>query len=155
MYQKLVSIAMCTYNGEKYIEEQIESILNQSYKNLEIIICDDNSTDNTTKLIESYIKVDSRIKIFRNKQNLGFIKNFEKAISLCNGEYIALSDQDDIWKLNKIELYLKKIKDNILIYSDLDMIDENGNLIGKNFARGKDNLCKGKCNLALLYKIFL
>jgi len=130
---KIVSIAMATYNGEKFLKEQLDSILNQTYKNLELIICDDCSTDNTINIIKDFQKKDRRIKLYQNKQQLGVLKNFEKAISLCSGEYIAISDQDDIWVANKIEIMLSEIEENILIYHDDLLIDRSGNLIHNSF----------------------
>ena len=150
MQNKLVSIAMCTYNGERYIKEQLESILNQTYSNLEIIISDDCSNDATIDIIKHYQKADSRIKLFINKQNLGFVKNFENVISLCNGEYIALADQDDIWKKNKIEKFILEIKDNILIYSDAILIDDKSRKTDLQLIRPHNLLCKGKCSKSLL-----
>jgi len=132
--EKLVSIAIATYKGEKYIKEQIESILNQTYKNLEIIICDDNSTDNTFNILKEYAKKDKRIKLYKNKQNLGYVKNFEKAISLCHGDYIALSDQDDIWLKEKIKILLDNIGNFDLIHSDTYLIDENGEILHKSYS---------------------
>ncbi len=129
-----VSIAMATYNGEKFIEEQIESLLNQTYVNIEIIICDDCSTDNTFQILQDYAKKDSRIKLFKNKRNLGYVKNFEKAISLCNGDYIALSDQDDIWLEKKIEILLKNIGNYDLIHSDAYLINENEKILNKSYS---------------------
>jgi glycosyltransferase involved in cell wall biosynthesis len=152
---KLVSIAMCTYNGERFLQEQLDSILNQSYTNLEIIICDDCSKDNTINIIKKYQKIDHRIILCQNKTNLGFSKNFEKAISLCKGEFIALCDQDDIWKLNKIEKFIAEIGSNVLIYSDAILIDEISNETGKELIRTKQNLCKGQCNIALLLTNFV
>lgn len=130
---KLVSIAMTTYNGEKFIKKQLDSIINQTYKNLEIIICDDGSTDKTIDIIKEYQKKDKRIKLYINEKNLGFSKNFEKAISLCKGDYIALSDQDDIWELDKIETMVKNINDAILVYGDEKLIDEKDNIIADSF----------------------
>lgn len=118
---------MTTYNGEKYLPKQLDSILNQTIKNFELIICDDCSKDNTWKVLEEYSKEDSRIKIFRNEKNLGFIKNFEKAISLCNGEYIALSDQDDIWKENHLEILMNNLRDSTGVVGNAEIIDSNGN----------------------------
>ena len=91
----MISIAMATYNGEKNIKEQIESILNQTLKEFELIICDDASTDNTVPILTSFAEKDKRIKILKNEQNLGFKKNFEKILFHCTGEYIAFCDQDD------------------------------------------------------------
>ncbi len=131
---KQVSIAMATYNGEIFIKEQIKSLLNQTYANIEIIICDDCSTDNTFQILQDYSKKDNRIKLFKNQKNLGYVKNFEKAISLCNGEYIALSDQDDIWLEKKIEILLNDIGNFDLIHSDAYLIDENGEILHKSYS---------------------
>ena len=118
---------MCTYNGEKYLEKQIDSIINQTYNNIELIIVDDCSSDTTVSIIKNYQKNYSFIKLFENELNLGFIKNFEKAISLCSGDYIALSDQDDVWKNNKLEVLFKGLNKNesFLVYSDADLVDHN------------------------------
>jgi glycosyltransferase involved in cell wall biosynthesis len=105
---KLVSIALCTYNGERFLDEQLKSILQQSYRELEVVIIDDCSTDASVEIIKSYAETDERIIYSINESNLGFNKNFEKAISFCKGEYIAIADQDDIWELNKIELMLQE-----------------------------------------------
>ena len=85
----LISIAMCTYNGERFLNEQISSILEQTYRNFELVIVDDNSKDNTINIIKEYQSKDNRIKLFQNNKNIGFLKNFEKAISLCRGDFIA------------------------------------------------------------------
>lgn len=111
----MVSIALATYNGEQYLKEQLDSILEQSYTDIEIIVCDDCSTDSTQKILEEYQKKDSRFKFYINERNLGFKKNFEKCISLCNGKYIALSDQDDVWTKDHIERLVSKIGENDLI----------------------------------------
>lgn len=119
----LVSIAMATYNGEKYIREQLDSIIAQSYNNIEIIIVDDCSTDNTPNIIKNYS--DNRITLIEGKKNIGCTATFEKAIKLCQGEYIALCDQDDIWHKNKIEILLRAIQGKSLVYSDYEFIDKN------------------------------
>lgn len=99
-----ISIAMATYNGEKYIKEQIDSILKQINKNDEIIISDDGSTDKTIEIIKKY--KDKRIKIINGPQK-GVKQNFANSISNCHGKYIFLADQDDIWMPNKVESVLK------------------------------------------------
>lgn len=134
MEKKLVSIAIATYNGEKYLRKQLESIYNQSYKNIEVIVCDDCSTDKTIEILREYEKKYG-LKIFINEFNLGYVKNFEKAISLCNGNYIALSDQDDIWLEEKIEILIKEIGNNLLIHSDCELIDDNDNIIQKSWKK--------------------
>ncbi|MGI8581842.1 MAG: glycosyltransferase [Chitinophagaceae bacterium] len=112
MIRTLISVVMCTYNGSKFIDEQIESILNQDYSNIELIILDDNSTDGTWQMLNSWRKKDLRIKIYRNEYNVGYNKNFEKAIQLANGEFIALSDQDDIWMPQKISKLVNAFQDD-------------------------------------------
>jgi glycosyltransferase involved in cell wall biosynthesis len=125
MKNDLISIAMATYNGEKYLRLQLDSIISQTHQNFEVIICDDCSTDDTTAILREYAKRDKRIKIFCNTENLGLVKNFEKALSFCSGEYIALADQDDIWLPEKLEVLLSKIGINDLICSSYTIIDEN------------------------------
>lgn len=126
----MISIAMATYNGEKYLHEQIDSILRQTIKPNEIVICDDFSTDNTWVILQQYAGMDPRFRIYRNDQNLGFCKNFEKAISLCKGDYIALSDQDDIWMDNHIELLLNGMGNKIMSCGNALLVDEDGNSLG-------------------------
>ena len=113
----------------KELKKQIESILNQTYKNIEIIICDDGSTDDTINILNEFVNKYSFIHLYINEQKLGFVKNFEKAISLCNGDYIALSDQDDIWFTNKLEVCMNNIKDKDVICSSKTTIDENDNIL--------------------------
>ena len=99
----LVSIALCTYNGEKFLHQQIDSLLAQTYTNIEIVAVDDASADSTRTILEEKARKDNRFRFFINDSNLGYNRNFEKSISLCNGAYVAISDQDDIWEFNKIE----------------------------------------------------
>jgi glycosyltransferase involved in cell wall biosynthesis len=117
---------MCSYNGEKFIGRQLDSILAQTYRNLELIIVDDCSTDGTFNIISGYAKKDDRIKCFKNEVNLGFNKNFERAIKLTTGEFIAISDQDDIWLPQKIESLLNNIGDRWLIFSNSSLINDEG-----------------------------
>lgn len=124
--EPLISIALCTYNGERFLENQLNSILNQTYQNLEIIVVDDKSLDGTMKILRSFESEFKKITVYQNELNIGYGKNFEKAISLSNGDYIALSDQDDIWEENKISRQLECIKDNILNYHNSEFIDEYG-----------------------------
>ena len=121
----MISIAMTSFNGEKYIQAQIDSILSQTIKDFEFIICDDCSTDNTREILNEYSKNDKRVRLFFNETNLGFKKNFEKAISLCKGDYVALSDQDDIWLPNHLEVLQKIIGTADIACADAELIDEN------------------------------
>lgn len=129
------SIAMCTYNGARYLPEQLESIAAQTQPPVELVICDDGSSDDTVSLISNYSKsVGFPVRFFSNKQNLGPAKNFEKAIRLCEGEIIILSDQDDIWMPSKIEIILEAFAshpDAVYVFSNADMVDEKGNPIGR------------------------
>jgi glycosyltransferase involved in cell wall biosynthesis len=114
----LVSVVMCTYNGEIFLPLQLDTIINQSYTNLEIIIVDDCSADKTKNIVDAYRAKDRRIKFYSNETNLGYNKNFEKACTIATGEYIAICDQDDVWALHKIETMLSTWNDNsIFIYS--------------------------------------
>lgn len=122
----MISIAMTTYNGEKYLKEQLDSILSQSYDDFELIICDDCSKDDTRKILSEYKNKDNRIKIEFNEKNLGFIKNFDKAIRLCSGDFIAMSDQDDVWTENHLEILLNNIGNHYLICSNAELVDSDG-----------------------------
>jgi len=122
-----VSIVMGTYNGAQYLTEQIESILNQTHHNLEVIIYDDGSKDQTVKILEEYSTKDSRLTFRKNPEQLGIITNFYTLIEATTGDYIAISDQDDRWELDKIERLVANIGDHSLIYSDSNLIDQNGN----------------------------
>ncbi|MCF7914649.1 MAG: glycosyltransferase family 2 protein [Spirochaetaceae bacterium] len=128
-----ISVALCTYNGEKYIENQLESILKQTCPIDELIIVDDCSSDSTINKIRKI--EDSRIKLVRNNENLGYVKNFEKAINLCSNEIIFLSDQDDIWALNKVEEIKQVFKINEkakVVYSDAIIIDKYNNVLAES-----------------------
>ena len=122
----LISIAIAAYNGEKFIRQQMDSILAQTISDFEIVVCDDCSTDKTINILENYASNDPRIKIFKNEYNLGFKKNFEKAISLCQGEFIALCDQDDEWEQNHLETLYKNIGTNDCICRNAMLIDVCG-----------------------------
>ena len=133
--EKKVAVVMSTYNGAKYVKEQINSILNQTYKNIEIVIRDDGSSDNTVKIIESYQKKYSNIKLITGK-NLGFIKSFFELLRIVEADYYSYADQDDVWMPNKIELAveeLNKLDDSKpnLSFGNSDYYDQNMNLIGE------------------------
>jgi glycosyltransferase involved in cell wall biosynthesis len=130
----LVSVVMATYNGERFIEAQIKSILSQTYRNLEIIVVDDGSTDHTYTILETYAAKDKRIKLFRNDANLGYVKNFEKGLSLAGGSYVAPSDHDDIWFPEKIATLVSVIGEATIVYADSVLIDEADNQMGKKLS---------------------
>lgn len=144
----LISVAMCTYNGEKYLEKQIDSILAQSYENIELIIVDDCSRDGTAEILNRYQQQDPRIRVVFNSKNIGFIKNFERSLEECSGSLIALSDQDDIWLPDKIKVLAGEIADNLLVYSKVGLIDANDNPLPGQFPRVKR--IDGQCALSLI-----
>ena len=123
------SVALCSYNGEKYIHQQIDSILSQTHRPSEIVVCDDGSTDRTPEILAEYQKQYPEIfRIHFNEINLRSVKNFEKAISLCSKEIIFLSDQDDIWAENKAE----KIVSFLDNHTEIDAVATNGFCIDEN-----------------------
>ena len=109
---------MCTYNGEKYIREQIDSIVSQSYPIYEFIIQDDCSTDNTLNIIQEYAKKYSYIKVYQNPCNIGFNQNFKQVILKAKGDFIAISDQDDIWYKEKLKKQIEVIGEYSLCTSE-------------------------------------
>ncbi|WP_449020128.1 glycosyltransferase [Prevotella jejuni] len=109
-----VSIVLCTYNGEKYVREQIDSLLAQSYPIHEIIIQDDGSTDQTWEILQAYAAKHTVIRTFKNEGEHGVNANFLSALHRATGDYIAISDQDDIWERDKIETQMRCIGDKLL-----------------------------------------
>lgn len=132
--QEKIDVLMATYNGEKYLKEQIDSILNQTYKNIQIIISDDCSTDSTREILKQY-EQNEKIKIYYQEKNLGYIKNFEFLLRNVENDIYMLSDQDDVWKEQKIEKAVEKLKnENLdLVFGDLEVVDENLNTLYDSF----------------------
>lgn len=129
-----VSVVLCSYNGEDYIEEQLKSIVHQSIKPDEIIVCDDGSTDNTVSIASKILSeagIDYRIEI--NEMNVGVTKNFERGIELATGDIIFLSDQDDIWNYEKIKTIkqeFEKDKSCIMVFTDAELVDKKRKKLG-------------------------
>lgn len=122
-----LSVCMTTYNGEEYVHKQLSSILSQLDEHDEVIICDDGSSDATLSIIHSF--KDTRIKLFQNSfQNV--VLNFESAIQKAKGDYIFLSDQDDIWYETKVKEIMCHLEKNIMVFSNLSIFkdDEFGTL---------------------------
>lgn len=128
-----ISICIATYNGEKYIKEQLDSILCQLNINDEIIVSDDSSTDRTLSIIESYN--DDRIKILVNQKFHSPIYNFENAIKKATGQYIFLCDQDDIWLPNKVKSMMHYLSDYDLVVSNCMIVDADLRVISNSFFR--------------------
>lgn len=138
----IIAVLIATYNGEVFLKQQLDSILNQTYSNLKIYISDDNSSDSTAQIIKTYKeKFPDTIFYIFNKNNIGVVKNFENLILNCEEDYIALSDQDDVWLADKLEKQMKAMlaleRENItracLVHSDLCMIDEKDEIIHESY----------------------
>ena len=135
-----VSVCLTTYNGANFIKEQLLSILSQLEKNDEVIVSDDSSSDNTLDIIYSF--KDDRIKIFSNNTFYHHTPNFEFAISKASGNYIFLSDQDDIWLPNKVTIMKQYLESYNLVISDCFVVDRDLNII-KNTVRGSRKKLNG------------
>jgi glycosyltransferase involved in cell wall biosynthesis len=124
-----ISIAMCTYNGEKFLWEQLDSIARQTRLPDELIICDDNSADRTLQIIDAFAASASfPVKLFRNKVNIGSTKNFEQVIRLCEGSIIVLADQDDVWhpdKLKVLEQLFLNSEETGAVFSNARVVSES------------------------------
>ena len=141
----MIDILLSTYNGERFLKKQLDSILSQTYTEWRLLVRDDGSSDNTNAILKEYHQKNSqKIIIFPNNinQNIGVIKSFEFLLQQSNNEYIMFCDQDDIWLPNKIEISFNTIKElevkhssstPIAIHSNLTLIDENENLLHNSF----------------------
>ncbi len=129
---KKISIILCTYNGEAYLQAQIDSLLGQTYPFYELIVQDDNSTDNTIELLENYRKQfpERNIRLYVNPQRLGYNRNFLTAATRATGDYIACCDQDDVWMDNKLEALMQAIGNSPLIFHD-SILTCNGQQTGR------------------------
>jgi glycosyltransferase involved in cell wall biosynthesis len=140
----VVSVVLCSYNGEKYLEAQLNSILTQTYSSLEIIICDDASTDSTQKIIIAYAQKDTRIQYFFNDKNIGVNRNFEQGFAKAGGEFIAIADQDDIWKPEKIQKQLALFTSEDIVLVHTASVIFSGNTLPVNKTANKAvNLMEG------------
>lgn len=108
----LVSVIMSVFNGEKFLNKTISSILNQTYKNLEFIIIDDGSKDNSLSIVRDFAKRDNRVKLIKNSSNIGLTKSLNKAIDISKGKYIARQDVDDYSLSNRLEIQIKFLENN-------------------------------------------
>ncbi len=124
-----ISIAMCSYNGEKYVREELESFSTQTRPPDELVVCDDCSTDHTVEIIEDFArKAPFEVRVHVNKQNLRYPKNLERAIDLSTGDLIVCADWDDVWvpeKLERLEAAIKSSPDVGLVFSDAKVVDQD------------------------------
>lgn len=133
----LVSIVMASYNHERFIEKSIDSILNQTYRNIELIIVDDNSTDNSFLIIKKKAESDRRIRIIKNDKNMGISETMNRGIDLATGEYIMFASSDDTQEPNLVYELVNTIKHsiskNVVVWADGTVIDSNDNLLCSSF----------------------
>ena len=136
-----LSIALCTYNGERHIADQLDSYMKQTRPPDEVVICDDCSTDSTLSLVKAFAKTATfPVRVYVNESNLGCRVNFEKAAALCEGDVILLSDQDDFWyphKLKRVEETLGSVPQAGALFSDADLVDEKLNPLGRTLWQAK------------------
>lgn len=133
--QPLISVIMPAYNAERYIKTAIESVLRQTYDNLELIVIDDCSKDGTREIVSGFETQDSRVKLVRNENNCGVAMTRNKGLDLAKGKYIALLDSDDFWHADKLQKQFELAeKTNAgIVYCSYGMIDENGKKKLENF----------------------
>jgi glycosyltransferase involved in cell wall biosynthesis len=124
-----ISVALCTFNGATYLQEQIASLRSQRDVSIEFVVVDDGSSDATLGLLQTWQQQDPRVQLHCNGARLGFSDNFRKAMSLCRGRWIAPCDQDDIWEPDKLARLQQEIKEHSLAYADSDLIDEAGHTL--------------------------
>lgn len=130
-----MSVALCTHNGERYLGAQLASILGQTVPPAEVVISDDASTDGTTPILEEFAAEASArgvaVTLLHNAVALGVTANFEKAIRACSGQFILLSDQDDVWEPERVERTVAALEGADLVFTDATLVDANGRPIGR------------------------
>jgi glycosyltransferase involved in cell wall biosynthesis len=145
----LVSVLMASYNHERYIQQAIESVLNQKFRDLELIIIDDASTDNSRRIIEQYQAKDSRVRAFFHRKNLGIAKTANECQSIAEGKFVSFIGSDDLWVPNKLEKQIKLLSDNEdkVVWSEGDVINAEGTPIGLTFSKMHNSKSKPKNGL--------
>ena len=143
----VISVVICSYNRAAYLPKSINSVLSQSFKDFEIIIVDDASSDNTSEVVAEIAKKDARVKYFKNEQNLGISKSRNRGVSLSGGEYIAMLDSDDYWiDNNKLQKQLELLgTDKIaLVGTGIILVNENGEELKKDIFNIDDSSIRSK-----------
>lgn len=133
-FQQKISVALCTYNGERFLSRQLASMQQQTRPPDELVVCDDHSTDTTIEILQNFAaSAGFPVRITQNEHNLGVAANFERAIQLCQGDLIALSDQDDIWDPMRLERSQQEFIAHPgvgLVFSDADIMDDQDQSTG-------------------------
>ncbi|MDF2909026.1 MAG: hypothetical protein K0R34_4347 [Herbinix sp.] len=145
-----IAIIMATYNGEKYVDEQINSILSSNYQDLELFIYDDGSKDNTVSILHNYEnQYPEKVHVYQNESNLGHRMNFMHALSATTADYVMFSDQDDVWNSNKVAITIKRMKHMeaqsgketpLVVFTDAVVVDQDLNTLNRSF------FCSGHLN---------
>lgn len=125
-----VSVVLCTYNGGRFLARQLDSLLAQTYRNLEIVAVDDASIDESPDILRHYARLDPRMRLVINPVNLGFARNFANALSQSRGGFVAPCDQDDVWLPEKIDTLMRAISGHSMAYCDSTLVDENDEPLG-------------------------
>ncbi|RNI22453.1 glycosyltransferase family 2 protein [Rufibacter latericius] len=142
MKQPLISVVLATYNGEKYIREQLDSVFGQTYQNLEVLVFDDGSSDATLDILQDIARHQKKLKVHTNSQKVGVVRNFSRAIEAATGEYIGLCDQDDVWLPEKLYKSLECIQEMeeqtsketpCLVFTDLKVVDKHLRLLDDSY----------------------
>lgn len=142
----LISVVLCTHNGERRLVEQIESVLAQTHRNLELIAVDDASTDGTAGILHSYAARDERVRVRVNPARLGYNRNFTRAFEASCADLVAPCDQDDIWHPEKLAVLYAAMGDTDLAYCDSELVDHAGAPLGarlsqlRRMVQGTDSL---------------
>ncbi len=133
---------MAVYNGEKYLREQIDSILCQLKDNDELVVSYDESTDSSKAILDEYIKDDKRVKVFKNPYRPGVVKNFQNALEHTSGDIIFFSDQDDVWLPGKVELVIKEFSDPkvAVVFHDSYPTDADLNILADSTIKGRGGI---------------
>jgi len=161
--QTRISVALCTYNGERFLPQQLASIQQQTRLPDELVVCDDRSTDRTVEIVREFAaSVSFPVKVVQNERNLGPASNFEGAMRLCAGGLIALSDQDDMWYPNRLQRSEQELMNHPeagLVFSDGDIINDQNQAIGKRLWQAfqftdarRSELLSGRYDLLLKYR---
>jgi glycosyltransferase involved in cell wall biosynthesis len=147
-----VSVALCVHDGERWLREQLDSVLAQEGVELEVVALDDASNDGSLSLLREYAARDGRVRVETNETNLGHLRSFEKCMGLCTGDFIAPCDQDDVWEPTKLAKLVAAIGDADLAYCDSAYIDEAGASLGKRVSQDLGPMLAGNDALRFVFR---
>lgn len=151
MTKPLVSIILPTYNGERFLKQQLDSIFSQTCQDFEVIVADDGSADSTVNILQTYAGR-KNFHYYVNPGNMGFIQNFCRAMKRAKGQYLAPCDQDDVWLPGKVETLLAEAGDHMLVYSNSELVDEDEKPLGKDLRQSlRINFISGNNHRAFYY----